>query len=209
MREVLDYYQPGIEGSDVLDRLSLQPGRYFVVSAHREENVDDPARLAELLTSLEAIGRRYRRRVVMSTHPRTRARLASLRRRKGGGAPPIEFLPPVGFFEWIKLQMHAFCVVSDSGTLSEEAALLRVPAVMIRDAHERPEAMEAGVTVMGGLGARRLTQAVALATSARPPASSEPKVADYADPHVSRKVVQIILSYVDYVRRTTWFEAPI
>jgi UDP-N-acetylglucosamine 2-epimerase (non-hydrolysing) len=206
MREVLDYYRPGIEASDILERLTLEPGRYFVVSAHREENVDDPARLGELLASLDALARRYRRRIVMSTHPRTRKRLAALSRRAGARPETIEFLPPFGFFEWIKLQTHAFCVVSDSGTLSEEATLLRVPGVMIRDAHERPEAMEAGMTIMSGLGPRRLLQAVELATTQGAPARDDIAVADYAEPDVSRKVVRIVLSYVDYVRRTTWFE---
>ncbi len=207
MREVLEHYRPGIEASDILERLALEPHRYFVVSAHREENVDDPARLGELLASLDALARRYRRRIVVSTHPRTRKRLAALSRRSGARPSTIELLPPFGFFEWIKLQTQAFCVVSDSGTLSEEATLLRVPAVMIRDAHERPEAMEAGMTIMSGLGPRRLLQAVALATSQGVRARDDIAVADYADPDVSRKVVRIVLSYVDYVRRTTWFES--
>lgn len=207
MREVLDYYRPGIEASDILERLSLEPGRYIVVSTHREENVDDPARLSALLASLDALARRYRRRIVMSTHPRTRKRLAALSRRTGKRPATIELLPPFGFFEWIKLQTHAFCVVSDSGTLSEEATLLRVPGVMIRDAHERPEAMEAGMTIMSGLGPRRLLQAVELATTQGAPARNDVAVADYAEPDVSRKVVRIVLSYVDYVRRTTWFES--
>lgn len=205
MREVLEYYKPGIDASPVLDQLELQPGRYIVVSAHREENVDDPRRLEALLASLEALARTHKRRIVMSTHPRTRKRLAALWRKR---ARPdgIEFLPPFGFFEWIKLQSHAFCVVSDSGTLSEEAALVGFPAVMLRDAHERPEAMEAGVTVMSSLTPTRLVQAVELVTSqesARPGIA----VADYAELDVSRKVVRIILSYVDYVRRTTWYES--
>jgi len=207
MREVLEYYKPGIDASPVLDQLELQPGRYIVVSAHREENVDDPRRLEALLASLEALARTHKRRIVMSTHPRTRKRLAALWRKR---ARPdgIEFLPPFGFFEWIKLQSHAFCVVSDSGTLSEEAALVGFPAVMLRDAHERPEAMEAGVTVMSSLTPTRLVQAVELVTSqesARPGIA----VADYAELDVSRKVVRIILSYVDYVRRTTWYESGV
>jgi UDP-N-acetylglucosamine 2-epimerase (non-hydrolysing) len=210
MREVLNHYRPAIEASDVLARLALEPGRYIVVSAHREENVDDPARLVRLIESLDALARKYRRRLVMSTHPRTRKRLASLGKRAGARRSTIEFLPPFGFFEWIKLQQHAFCVVSDSGTLSEEAAILGFPAVMIRDAHERPEAMEAGVTILGGLGAARLVQAVELATGGRESSGAcSGAVADYADAHVSRKVVRIVLSYVDYVRRTTWFESAV
>jgi UDP-N-acetylglucosamine 2-epimerase (non-hydrolysing) len=209
MREVLEHYRPGIERSDVLARLGLERGRYLVVSAHREENVDDPVRLAGLLAALDTLSRRYRRRIVMSTHPRTRKRLSALWRRKGAARPDtIAFLPPFGLFDWIKLQTEAFCVLSDSGTLSEEAALLRFPAVMLRDAHERPEGMEAGVTIMSGLTASRVLQAVELATSQGAPAGEESPVADYTDRDVSRKVVRIILSYVDYVRRTTWFESP-
>jgi UDP-N-acetylglucosamine 2-epimerase (non-hydrolysing) len=204
MAEVLDHYKPGIDACRVLEEHGLQPGRYIVVSAHREENVDDPDRLGALLASLEALAKTYRRRILMSTHPRTRKRLTALWRRR---AKPegVEFLPPFGFFEWIKLQTHAFCVVSDSGTLSEEAALVRFPAVMLRDAHERPEAMEAGATVMSSLTPTRLVQAVGLVTS-QAAAHDEVIVGDYAGLHVSRKVVRIILSYVDYVRRTTWYE---
>jgi UDP-N-acetylglucosamine 2-epimerase (non-hydrolysing) len=209
MREVLAHYQPGIAASQVLTKLHLDRGQYVVVSAHREENVDDPGRLSGLLAALEAVARRYRRRIVMSTHPRTRKRLASLARRSGVKSSRVEFLPPFGLFDWIRLQSEAFCVVSDSGTLSEEAALLRFPAVMIREAHERPEAMEAGVTILGGVTATRLVQAVELATSQEPPSSDEIPVRDYAERDVARKVVRIILSYTDYVRRTKWFESAL
>jgi UDP-N-acetylglucosamine 2-epimerase (non-hydrolysing) len=207
MREVLDYYRPGIEASDALERLKLEPKRYFVVSAHREENVDDPARLSALVSALSGLARRYRRRIIVSTHPRTRKRLTALFRSAGRtGAASLEFLPPFGFFEWIKLQTEAFCVVSDSGTLSEESALLGFPAVMIREAHERPEGMEAGATIMAGLSAARIQQAVDVATSR--PGGIEIPVADYTDANVSGKVLRIVLSYVDYVKRTAWYEAP-
>jgi UDP-N-acetylglucosamine 2-epimerase (non-hydrolysing) len=207
MREVLEYYRAGIEASDALQRLKLEPRRYFVVSAHREENVDDPARLSALVSALSDLARRYRRRIIVSTHPRTRKRLTALFRSSGrAGASALEFLPPFGFFEWIKLQTEAFCVVSDSGTLSEESALLGFPAVMIREAHERPEGMEAGATIMAGLSAARIEQAVEVATSR--PGGVEVRVADYADADVSGKVLRIVLSYVDYVRRTAWYEAP-
>jgi UDP-N-acetylglucosamine 2-epimerase (non-hydrolysing) len=207
MREVLEYYRPGIEASDALARLKLEPRRYFVVSAHREENVDDPARLSALVAALSGLARRYRRRIIVSTHPRTRKRLTALFRSTGrAGAASLEFLPPFGFFEWIKLQTEAFCVVSDSGTLSEESALLGFPGVMIREAHERPEAMEAGATIMSGLSAVRIAQAVEVATSR--PGGAEIPVADYAPADVSLKVLRIVLSYVDYVRRTAWYEAP-
>jgi len=203
MREVLAAHARGIDRSDALSRLGLTPREYFVVSAHREENVDDPRRLRMLLDALQALARQYRRRIVMSTHPRTRKRLAALGSRRRGAAA-VEFLKPFGFFDWIKLQREAFCVLSDSGTLTEEASIVGFPAVMLRDAHERPEGMDAGVTVMSGLSADRVRQAVELVTSST---SREPiRVADYGDATVSRKVVRIIASYVDYVRRTTWFE---
>jgi UDP-N-acetylglucosamine 2-epimerase len=204
MREVLTHYRPGIEGSGVLTRLGLSAGQYILVSAHREENVDDAARLRRLLTALGALARRHRKRIVMSTHPRTRKRLSAL----ANGLPrgrTVEFLKPFGFFDWAKLQANAFCVLSDSGTLTEEAALLGFPAVMIRDAHERPEGMDAGVTVMSGLSPDRILQAVDLVTSQEKLAPKDVYVPDYEARNVSRKVVRIILSYVDYVQRTTWF----
>jgi len=203
MREVLAHHAPGIARSQVLRRLGLDAGRYLVVSAHREENVDDPSRLHRLVIALDALAGRYRRRIIMSTHPRTRKRLASLDRtlvRRSG----IEFLRPFGFFDWITLQSHAFCVLSDSGTLTEEAALLGFPAVMIRDAHERPEGMDAGVTVMSGLAPDRILQAVELVTGQRRPAG-DLHVPDYEASDVARNVARIILSHVDYVQRTTWF----
>lgn len=210
MREVLAHYRPGIEACDVLERLHLAPGEYFVVSAHREENVDEEGRLRALLAALAGLAKRYRLRIVMSTHPRTRKRLASLSRKTQGELrKAVEFLPPFGFFEWIKLQRHAFCVLSDSGTLTEESALLGFPAVMIRESHERPEGMDLGVAVMSGLSPERVLQAVELATAQGRPAPGEVEVPDYAEPAVARKVVRIILSYVDYVRRTTWFELPV
>jgi UDP-N-acetylglucosamine 2-epimerase (non-hydrolysing) len=206
MREVIEYYRRGIDRSDVLKRLDLMPKRFFVVSAHREENVDDPARLDRLMTSLDSLSRQYGRRIVMSTHPRTRRRLGASRR-PGGTRHRVEFLKPFGLFDWIALQRQAACVLSDSGTLTEEAALLGFPAVMLRDAHERPEGMDAGVTVMSGLSPPRVLQAVELAMAQPPLARGDASVPDYGERDVSRKVVRIILSYVDYVQRTIWFRA--
>ncbi len=206
MREVLMHYRPGIDRSRVLSRLGLTAGQYFVVSAHREENVDDAPRLQRLLSALRALSRRYRKRIVMSTHPRTRKRLSALKRRPTRDRA-VEFLKPFGLFDWCKLQSNAFCVLSDSGTLTEEAALLGFPAVMIREAHERPEGMDAGVTVMSGLAPDRVLQAVDLVTSQDPPTTQAARVPDYEAPDVSRKVVRVIMSYVDYVQRTTWFRS--
>jgi UDP-N-acetylglucosamine 2-epimerase (non-hydrolysing) len=201
MPEVLAHHRDAIEASDVLERLGLEPGGYFLVSAHREENVDDPERLRTLLAALAALAAEHGRRIVVSTHPRTRRRLEAL----GEIDERIERLPPFGFLDWIKLQQHAGCVLSDSGTLTEEAAILGFPAVILRESHERPEGMEAGVAVMSGLDPRRVLQAVALAIGQAPRSSQVP---DYAALDVSRKVVRIILSYVDYVQRTTWYRDP-
>jgi UDP-N-acetylglucosamine 2-epimerase (non-hydrolysing) len=205
MPEVLAHYRPAIEASDALERLGLEPGGYFLVSAHREENVDEPERLRTLLAALAALAAEHGRRIVVSTHPRTRRRLAELGEAPAGLAERLELLPPFGFLDYVKLQQNAFCVLSDSGTLTEEAAILGFPAVILREAHERPEGMDAGVAVMSGLAPERVLQAVALATGQGPRTS---RVPDYEALDVSRKVVRIILSYVDYVQRTTWSRCP-
>jgi len=203
MREVLDHYAPGIARSEVLLALGLQPRRYLVVSTHREENVDRPERLRAILATLRALAERFHLPVVVSTHPRTRARLEQL----DGGTQGLEeagvrFLAPFGFLDYVRLQQEAFCVVSDSGTVTEESALVGFPAVTLRDAHERPEGMDAGTLVMSGLGAGRVIQAVEAVTGRTGVRPGVPP--DYLEPHVSGKVLQIILSYVDYVNRTVW-----
>ena len=204
MKEVLDHYAPGIARSAVLATLGLEPGGYLLVSTHREENVDREERLAGFLETLRAVRERYGRRVVVSTHPRTRARLEGLApATRALESEGISFLRPFGFFDWVKLQENAFCVLSDSGTITEESALLGFPAVTVRDAHERPEGMDAGTLVMSGLTTDRIVQAIDLVTS-RPPGERSGLPPDYLEPHVSRKVLQIILSYVDYVNRTVW-----
>jgi UDP-N-acetylglucosamine 2-epimerase (non-hydrolysing) len=204
MREVLAYYTPKIEGSRVLGRLKLAPRGYFLVSAHREENIDNPVNLAALLASLAAIVRRYRKRVIVSTHPRTRKKLAALGRK----ALPerVEFLKPLGFIDYLKLQTHACCVLSDSGTLTEESSLLAFPAVMLREAHERPEGMDEGTVIMSGLKPERVMAAIDV-TLDHYRGNDRPFriAADYESDNVSRKVVRAILSYVDYVNRTVWF----
>lgn len=207
MREVLEHYAPLVERSRVLEELDLEPGGYFVVSAHREENVDDPARLARILAVLRAVAARHRKRVVVSTHPRTRARLAALlQEARALEAEGIGFLPPFGFADYVRLQRKAFCVLSDSGTVTEECALLGFPAVTLREAHERPEGMDAGTLVMSGLDPARVLQAVEVVTSRAPGYSALPP--DYDVPNVSQKVLQVILSYVDYVNRTVWRKGP-
>ena len=203
MLEVLRHYEPVIRRSTVLRRLKLVPGRYFLVSAHREENVDDARNFRDLLNSLQAVSKRYGRKIIVSTHPRTRARLAAVKRPRSSAG--IEFLKPLGFPDYIKLQMNAFCVLSDSGTLTEESSILGFPAVMIRQAHERPEGMDEAAVIMAGLKSERVLEAIDLATAHRA-SRKEPAgmAADYRADNVSQKVVRIILSYIDYVNRTVW-----
>lgn len=205
MYEVLKYYMPRIEKSLVLQRENLNPGKYFVVSAHREENVDSSENLGSLLKTLHALADSYGYPVIVSTHPRTRKRLDQLE--AAIQHPLIRFVKPFGFLDYIKLQMSALCVLSDSGTITEEASLLGFPAVMLRNAHERPEGMDAGTLIMSGLQASRVLDAIKVVTSqhsAQPHDLSE--IDDYKAPGVSSKVVKIVLSYTDYVNRTVWFK---
>jgi UDP-N-acetylglucosamine 2-epimerase (non-hydrolysing) len=198
LMEVLTHYRPKIDASDVLQRLGVEPGRFFLVSAHRAENVDSDDRLAMLAETLGAIAARFDQSILVSTHPRTRKRIDAL-----GIAfdPRVRLLKPFGFFDYNALQLGARAVLSDSGSISEESAILGFPALNLRDAHERPEAMEQAVVMMTGLGSTRVLQALDLLMAQ----SSRPRLpADYAAPDVSAKVVRIILSYTDYVRRTVW-----
>ncbi|NOT64922.1 MAG: UDP-N-acetylglucosamine 2-epimerase (non-hydrolyzing) [Methylotenera sp.] len=203
MREVLDYYLPKIHKSDVLTRLGLDSHKYFVVSAHREENVDSADSLSDLLDSLNGLVEQYNLPVIVSTHPRTRKRLEELNHINL--SDKIIFNKPFGFFDYIQLQMNAFCILSDSGTITEEASLLNLPAITIRNAHERPEGMDVGTLIMSGLKRNRVLAAVQTVTKqfTRGERSVLP-VGDYENPHVSHQVVRIVLSYVDYVNRTVW-----
>ena len=203
MKEVLAHYRRLIDVSDAIERLGLAPGGYILFSAHREENVDPPERLDAIVASLLAIAERYARPVIVSTHPRTRRRLEEAAIDLGGeGGPDIRFLRPFGFPDYVRLEKSAFCVVSDSGTLTEEAALLGFPAVMIRDAHERPEGTDEGVLIFAGLRPPRVLQAIDTVTAA--PAGERRRVFDYEVEDVSTTVVRVILSYVDHVNRTVW-----
>jgi UDP-N-acetylglucosamine 2-epimerase len=204
MAEVIAHYRAKIDASTVLDALKLAQGDYFLVSAHREENVDSEERLLGLLETLRRLETTHRLPVIVSTHPRTRKRLEALEAAGNLSAlDRVSFLKPFGFLDYVRLQMGARCVLSDSGTITEESALLGFPAVMLRDAHERPEGMDAGTLIMAGLEPERVLQAVELMTR-EPRAAGAGRVEDYEDLHVSRKVVQIIHSYVDYVNRTVW-----
>ncbi len=202
MREVLTTFATGIAGSDILKRLGLDQGEFFVVSAHREENVDVPERLRMLIDSLAALAIKFNKRVLFSAHPRTRARLEAA---DVAISDAVEFMKPLGFFDYVRLQTESFCVVSDSGTITEESAILGFPAVTVREAHERPEGMDEAIVVMSDLQADRLVQAVSLVTThGREPMHSP---ADYEADNVSRKVARIILSYTDFVRRTVWHQS--
>jgi UDP-N-acetylglucosamine 2-epimerase (non-hydrolysing) len=203
MREVISYYGPAIRAATVLETLGLQAGRYFVVSAHREENVDVPERFARLVAAMNSLAADYDMPVVFSVHPRTRQRLAA--------APDLRLdqrvrsLKPLGFLDYAQLQKESFCTISDSGTVTEEAALLGFAAVTIRQAHERPEGMDEGTLVMSDLDDSSFRRAVRTVTDHKwrdgavfrcPP--------DYQVDDVSKKVLRLMLSYVDYVRRTVW-----
>ena len=203
MREVLDYYMPKIQASDVLARMGLERGRYFIVSAHREENVDTPENLTDMVETLNALAAQYELPVIVSTHPRTQKRLDALNLDKLDGR--IQFLKPFGFCDYVKLQMETLCVVSDSGTITEEGSLLNLPAVTIRNAHERPEGMDVGTLIMAGLKKERVLDAVRviIAQHDRKIPVMAP-VEDYEAKSVSKKILRIVLSYTDYVNRTVW-----
>ncbi|RLS34637.1 MAG: UDP-N-acetyl glucosamine 2-epimerase [Planctomycetota bacterium] len=202
MEEVLAHYRPGIDASDIHSRLSLEPGGYFVVSAHREENIDSDRCFGRLVEILNAVAADHDLPVIVSTHPRTRNRIDA------SGAtfhPRVRFLKPLGFYDYVKLQMSARASLSDSGTINEESSILNFPALNLREAHERPEGMEEAAVMMVGLNLDRVRQGLAiLATQPRGEQRLLCKVADYSAPHVSDKVLRIIHSYTDYVNRVVW-----
>jgi UDP-N-acetylglucosamine 2-epimerase (non-hydrolysing) len=200
---VLQYYMPKIERSGVMKELAVTPGGYFLVSAHREENVDTPENLLALLDSIKAVGETYRLPVIVSTHPRTRKRLEELGRVDAG--PYVRFLKPLGFLDYVKLQMHARCVLSDSGTITEESSIVGFPAITIRNTHERPEGMDEGTLIMSGLRSERVLKSIEVVLAHHENgARAFRAVPDYEPDNVSKKVVRIILSYVDYVNRVVW-----
>jgi UDP-N-acetylglucosamine 2-epimerase (non-hydrolysing) len=202
MFEVLSYYREKINRSDVLERLGLLNRNYYVVSAHREENIESPAQFAKLMTVLSCLAFESGLRVIVSTHPRTRKRIDA-----AGIVLPanVELMKPFGLCDYVKLQMHSKCVLSDSGTISEEASILNFPAINIREAHERPEAMEEGTVMLVGLDIDRIRLALTIVEgqSCGGQRTLFP-VSDYSMPNVSEKVVRIILSYTHYVNRTVW-----
>lgn len=202
MFEVLNHYLPQIESSDVLSRLNLEEGKYFVVSSHREENINSEKNFNGLIESLNAIAEKFGYPIIVSTHPRTRNMID---KKQVEVRPEIQFLKPLGFHDYNALQMRSYAVLSDSGTISEESSILNFRALNIRDAHERPEAMEEASVMMVGLSPERILQGltqlqqqnVGRERNYRP-------VSDYSMPNVSEKMVRIILSYTDYVNRVVW-----
>jgi len=207
MQEVLAFYMPKIAASDVLARMELAPGRYFVVSIHREENVDTPENLSDLLQTLRDLAERYGYPVLISAHPRTRKRLDDLG--QPIDHPLLRFVKPFGFIDYIHLQMSALCVLSDSGTITEEASLLNLPAITLRNAHERPEGMDTGVLVMSGLSSGRVLEAVKIVIAQHQVRDRIFKVVgDYEGGAVSAKVLRVVLSHTDYVNRTVWRKEP-
>jgi UDP-N-acetyl-L-fucosamine synthase len=204
MREVLEHYMPKVDRSVALKTLKLKPQDYFLVSAHREETVDDARQLKRLVDVLNAVAETHERRVIVSTHPRTQKRLdeSSLKPHR-----LIEFVKPLGFTDYVRLQLDALAVLSDSGTITEEASILNLRAVNIRESHERPEGMEEAAVIMTGLDSSVVLQALELVIRQRTGIDRDVKpVSDYSPNNVSEKVVRIILSYTGYVRRRVWYE---
>lgn len=203
MLEVLNFHKENINKSKVLETEGLKPNEYFIVSTHREENVDSEVNFQNLLDSLKAITEKFGKKVIVSTHPRTRIKLESIG--FSNENTMIEFMKPFGFLDYIKLQQNAFCVISDSGTITEESSILGFPAITIRQAHERPEGMDEGTLIMTGLKSNRIIEAIEVVTGQKNENPHVTKlVTDYNVDNVSKKVLRIILSYTDYINRTVW-----
>ncbi len=206
MYEVLNHYQELINKSDILDKLNLEENQYFVVSCHREENLNNTEKFIDFIETLDMISGKYGLPIIVSTHPRTRKilELKEIQVRSN-----IQFLKPLGFNDYNALQMKSFAVLSDSGTISEESSILNFPALNIREVHERPEAMEEAAVMMVGLNRDRIMQALEHLNSVRKLGRQCREVIDYSMPNVSEKIVRIIISYVDYIKRTVWSEESI
>ena len=201
MREVLEAHKEAIEKSDALERLGLQPHRYFLLSAHREENIDNEENFLSLMRAVNGIAETYQMPVIYSTHPRSRK---FIEQRHFAFHPLVRSMKPFGYLDYNKLQENAACVLSDSGTLSEESALMHFPAVLIRTSTERPEVLDAGSIVIGGIREDTIEQAIDMAVSMDQDAVERPLPQDYQPLNVSEKVVRVIQSYTDIVNRTTW-----
>ena len=205
MQEVLDFYMPKIDESYILEKLNLKPNSYFLVSAHREENIDSPQNMRDMVSTLNALADKYNVPVIVSTHPRTKKKLEMMGIEELSSS--INFLKPFGFCDYIKLQLNALCVVSDSGTIAEESSLLNLPAVTIRNAHERPEGMDVGTLIMTGLKPELVLDSVRVIIAQHNRNSRTlPPVEDYQAGLVSKKVLRVVMSYISYVNRTVWHQ---
>lgn len=202
MKEILSFYNDKINSSKVLNNLKVREGEFFIVSSHREENVDYKENLISFLDSLNGIAEKYNLPIIVSTHPRTKARIEKISNIKMNDK--IQFLKPLGFFDYVNLQQNAKCVISDSGTISEESSILGFPAIMIRAAHERPEGMDEGAVIMSGLKRERILESLQMVISQYENGVAPKIVADYDVDNVSMKVSRIILSYIDYINRNVW-----
>ena len=202
MKEILSFYKDKINSSKVLNNLKVKEGEFFIVSSHREENVDYKENLISFLDSLNGIAQKYNLPIIVSTHPRTKARIEKISNIKMDDK--IQFLKPLGFFDYVNLQQNAKCVISDSGTISEESSILGFPAIMIRAAHERPEGMDEGAVIMSGLKRERILESLQMVISQNENGVAPKIVTDYDVDNVSMKVSRIILSYIDYINRTVW-----
>lgn len=201
MYEVLEFYKTQIQRSDVLKRLKLKSKNFFLISTHREENVDKVESLSKIADILNEIAEKYQFPVIFSTHPRTRKKLDEYNILLHSN---VQSLKPLGFFDYVKLQQESYCVISDSGTLTEEASILNFPAINLREVHERPEGMEEGVAIMTGLNKTRVFESIPIAVNLRNAGGNIKLVDDYYAPDVSDKVLKIIFSYTDFVKRRVW-----
>ena len=203
MEEVLNFYMPKINNSKILDKLKLKEGNFFLVSVHREENVDSRERLDLLLSSLNQLSKKYNKPIIFSVHPRTRKRINRI---KGLKLNKLIYLSkPFGFLDYIKLQMNAICILSDSGTISEESSILNLPAVMLRQAHERPEGMDEATVIMSDLDINEILDSIkVIVRHSNKSTPSLKQVGDYNGGKVSLKIIRLILSYTSYIQRTVW-----
>lgn len=202
MKEVLDYYWPKIEASSILEKLNLESGNYFLVSTHREENVDSPSNMKRWIELLNKLAEKYQIPIIVSTHPRTKNHLNSLTLNIN---PLINFVKPFGFLDYVRLQTKARCVLSDSGTITEESSLLNFPALNLREMHERPEGFEEGAVMMVGMNIDRVFQGLTILEEDIKALDSQLNVVqDYLVDNVSEKVLRIIQSYTDFINRKTW-----
>lgn len=203
MKEILDHHAKDIEASEILEKLHLEKNKFFIVSTHREENIDSEENFNDLLDSLNAIAETYKFPIIVSTHPRTKIKLEKLSRQDIN--PLIQFLKPMGFFDYNKMQQNAYCVISDSGTISEESSIMNFPAITIRQAHERPEGMDEGTLIMTGLKRERILQSIKIVVSQFSKEKRITKIVpDYNVDNFSIKIVRAVISYTDFVNRTVW-----